>query len=247
MFKPKNNSSRFKKKISSYYTNKKKFNRLSIGINSYSGTNESNKKTIFTKNKGKKKSFFKVDFFRKIFNKIAICLSLKKISYINSFICLIKYSNGIFSYILSSHGFKPGDYCYTTINPPRFSLKYNLNCNIILKYLNPNNIFYNVEIHVNQGSVYSRSAGTFCKMISININKKIAKITLPTGKKKIISIYCLVTLGRASNIYFNKQFLSKAGYNIKLGKKPSVRGVAMNPVDHPHGGRTKTNSPELTP
>lgn len=174
-------------------------------------------------------------------------MSLKKVSYINCFISLIKYSNGIFSYILASHGFKAGDFVYTTINPPRFSLKYNLNCNILIKYLDYNLIFYNLEIKTNKGGKYSRSAGTFCKLININLEKNNAKIVLPTGKKKIISIYCIVSLGRASNIYFNKQFLAKAGYNISLGKKSKVRGVAMNPVDHPHGGRTKSNSPELTP
>jgi len=56
-----------------------------------------------------------------------------------------------------------------------------------------------------------------------------------------------VTLGRASNIFNDKQFFVKAGHSRKLGFKSKVRGVAMNPVDHPHGGRTKTNSPELTP
>lgn len=57
----------------------------------------------------------------------------------------------------------------------------------------------------------------------------------------------MVSLGRASNIFYKNQFFSKAGYNRNLGIRPSVRGVAMNPVDHPHGGRTKTNSPEVTP
>jgi large subunit ribosomal protein L2 len=97
------------------------------------------------------------------------------------------------------------------------------------------------------GSKYSRSAGTFCKIISMNFDKDLVKVQLPTGIIKIISMYCLVTLGRASNFYHKKEFFTKAGFYRNLGFRPSVRGVAMNPVDHPHGGRTKTNSPELTP
>jgi large subunit ribosomal protein L2 len=57
----------------------------------------------------------------------------------------------------------------------------------------------------------------------------------------------MVTLGRVSNIFKKKEIVGKAGRNVLKGSRPSTRGVAMNPVDHPHGGRTKTNSPELTP
>jgi len=83
--------------------------------------------------------------------------------------------------------------------------------------------------------------------LSLNLDKNIAKVVLPTGLVKIVSIFCKVTLGRASNINHQNEFFSKAGYFRNLGVRPSVRGVAMNPVDHPHGGRTKTNSPETTP
>jgi large subunit ribosomal protein L2 len=59
-----------------------------------------------------------------------------------------------------------------------------------------------------------------------------------------ISAYCLIVLGRSNNPFFYKTVVGKCGNNIKRGFKSKVRGVAMNPVDHPHGGRTKTNSPE---
>lgn len=108
-------------------------------------------------------------------------------------------------------------------------------------------IFFNLELKPGSCGKYSRAAGTFCKLISINLDKNYAKVILPTSKIKIISIYCLVSLGRASNIFYKNQIFSKAGFFRNLGIRPSVRGVAMNPVDHPHGGRTKSNSPEVTP
>lgn len=108
-------------------------------------------------------------------------------------------------------------------------------------------MFFNLQINLLKGGQYCRAGGTYCKVISVNWSKNTARILLPTGLIKIISIFCSATLGRASNYEHNREFLVKAGFNRNKGKRPSVRGVAMNPVDHPHGGRTKTNSPELTP
>jgi large subunit ribosomal protein L2 len=160
---------------------------------------------------------------------------------------LIKYSNGTYSYILSASSLKPGNFVFSTIRPNLFSYRYRNGCNILLKYSHYTHLFFNLQINLLKGGQYARAGGTFCKVISVNWTKNTARIILPTGVVKIISIFCNATLGRASNIDHNREFLVKAGSNRRLGVRPSVRGVAMNPVDHPHGGRTKTNSPELTP
>jgi large subunit ribosomal protein L2 len=160
---------------------------------------------------------------------------------------LLKYSTGTYSYVLASHRLKPGSFVFSTLRPPRFSLRYKIGCNIILRYLDYKSVFFNLEVKMGNGGKYARAAGTFCKIISMNFDKDLVKIQLPTGVIKIISIYCIVTLGRASNFGHKKEFFTKAGFYRNKGIKPSVRGVAMNPVDHPHGGRTKSNSPELTP
>lgn len=213
----------------------------------FSGKNNQGFTTIRNRNRGLKKSILNIDNFRKYNNKLSLCIQINKISNLTCLNALLKYSDGTFSYILSSHGLKPGMYTYTSIRPPKFSLPYNTGCNIILRYLNYNSIFFNLEIKINKGGKYSKSAGTFCKLINLNFNTNFAKIVLPTGKIKLVSVFCFVTLGRASNIFYKNQFFSKAGYYRNLGFKPSVRGVAMNPIDHPHGGRTKSNSPEVTP
>lgn len=110
-----------------------------------------------------------------------------------------------------------------------------------------NSIFFNVEIDEPFGGKYAKAGGTYCKIISLNFEKNLVKIVLPTGSIKILSMFNTVTIGRSSNIYNLNQFFSKAGYKSKNNFRPNVRGVAMNPVDNPHGGRTKTNSPEVTP
>ena len=108
-------------------------------------------------------------------------------------------------------------------------------------------IFFNVEINEPFGGKYSKAGGTYCKIISLNYDRNLVKIILPTGTIKILSMFNLATVGRSSNIFNLNTFFSKAGYKRLMGFRPNVRGVAMNPVDNPHGGRTKTNSPELTP
>lgn len=70
---------------------------------------------------------------------------------------------------------------------------------------------------------------------------------LPSGFKKYFNGYSICLLGRNNNLNKKYLILSKASFNYLLGKKSSVRGVAKNPVDHPHGGRTKTNKPEVSP
>jgi len=214
---------------------------------SKSGKNLYGRTVLNHRGSGLKKSLILVDFFRRWTNKLALCIHLTKDSNRTCFVALLKYSTGTYSYVLAAKGLKPGDFIFSTIRPPRFSLKYKLGCNIILRYLDYRSIFFNLEIKPGDGSKYSRAAGTFCKIISMNFTKDLVKIQLPTGLIKIISIYCLVTLGRASNHNNKKEFITKAGFYRNLGFRPIVRGVAMNPVDHPHGGRTKTNSPELTP
>lgn len=196
---------------------------------------------------GNKKRNAIIDFSRRWSKKLAVCLHISKDKNRSCFVALLKYSNGTFSYVLAAIKMKPGGIFYNTILPPRFSMPYNSGCNVILRYLNYRSVFFNIEIQYLRGGKYSRAGGTFCKLLSLNYDKNNVKIILPTGSIKTISIYNTVTIGRASNHKNMFQFFTKAGYFRNQGYRPSVRGVAMNPVDNPHGGRTKTNSPEVTP
>lgn len=107
--------------------------------------------------------------------------------------------------------------------------------------------FYNITPSKNTTIFFCRAAGTFCIFLKTNIEKGLVFIKIPSGKFKKTHETSYVMLGRNSNIIAKHIIIGKAGNNIKKGFKPTVRGVAKNPVDHPHGGRTKTNSPERTP
>lgn len=196
---------------------------------------------------GKKKSIICIDFSRRFTKKIAICINITVDRNRTCFASLIKYSNGSFSYILAASKLRPGDIIFSTITPTRFSLPYRSGCNVILRYLDYKFVFFNIEVNEPFGGKYCKAAGTYSKIISLNFDRNLVKIVLPTGVIKILSMFNMVTLGRSSNLDNFNNFFSKAGYSRGLGFRPNVRGVAMNPVDNPHGGRTKTNSPELTP
>lgn len=162
-------------------------------------------------------------------------------------VSLIKYSNGAYSYILAPHGLINGSILRTIIAPQILYYDYKIGCSVFLRNLNNRSIFYNLEIQLNKGAQYARSAGTYCVLLNNDFEKNISKIRLPSNEIINISSDCTASLGRVSNLHNNKKIIGKAGRNVLKGKRPSVRGVAMNPVDHPHGGRTKTNSPEVTP
>lgn len=114
-----------------------------------------------------------------------------------------------------------------------------------MRYLKKYSIFFSLS--KKNKCIYARSSGTFCQIKDLNSDFDLCKIILPSGVIKVMSLNCFVKLGRCSNIFNKKITYGKAGFLKFFGKKPKVRGVARNPVDHPHGGRTKTNSPEVSP
>lgn len=162
-------------------------------------------------------------------------------------LALIKYSNGVLSYILAPQGLFYGDFVLSTQNDVLYTRDYEIGFAVFLFHLPVTTIFFNIKVDKARRSFYARAAGTYCTIFKEDEEKSVHHIKLPTTKVIIVSSYSLVTLGKASNPKHKKEVIGKAGLNRLKGIRPTVRGVAMNPVDHPHGGRTKTSSPEVTP
>jgi len=91
------------------------------------------------------------------------------------------------------------------------------------------------------------SAGTYCSFLTYDFETSLTKLLLPSGQEYVIRGDSICTVGRIAHEKQRSAVLGKAGATHLLGWRPTVRGVAMNPIDHPHGGRTKTNSPEKSP
>lgn len=145
------------------------------------------------------------------------------------------------------HGLIIGNYVNNINLSYLFLNTLGLGAKIPLLYSTGGLIYSNLFNNLSNYAVYSRSSGVFFKVLAKWNNVGLALILLPSQKKKIVSIYYLTLVGRNSNIFY--KFNSYGGASLlKLNAKKSiVRGVAKNPVDHPHGGRTKTNCPEVSP
>ena len=106
-----------------------------------------------------------------------------------------------------------------------------------------------VENVPNTTPIFARSAGTYCQILQHD-SKEYVKIRLPSGSQRLVPVEAKATLGVLANEEHNLRILEKAGRSRWLNRRPSVRGVAMNPIDHPHGGgqgKTKGGRPSVTP
>lgn len=200
------------------------------------GRNNSGHITVFTKSVRHKKLYRIIDFKRDIYDVPAIVYTNEYDPNRSSFISLIIYKNNICAYILSIGGLKIGDIIYTYSSERRLETLYkkgdcNLLCNLPI-----GTIIHNLEYLPKNGFIYIRSAGTYGKIIRKVSNSNTILIQLPSKYFFYASQYSKATIGAVSNPHHNEQKLGKAGRSRWLGIKPNVRGVAMNPIDHPHGG-----------
>jgi large subunit ribosomal protein L2 len=173
-------------------------------------------------------------------------LNIFQNKFVKTFLGLIKYTNGSYSYVSLQHGCFVGQVFQSSYIPLRFFFFYSPGNLIPLKFISLQSIFSNIIVNKKNKSQYCKAAGTFCRIIKKYSDLNVITIKLPTKQKKHFIGDTFVTLGRNSNILNFYQIIGKAGVNRNNGIRPKVRGVAMNPVDHPHGGRTKSNKPEVS-
>jgi len=178
----------------------------------------------------------------------SVIVSIFKTSYRTGSLACLQYNTGSYAYAPALHGMKVGllvTYIdvYTIIRF-RNSFYSKIGSIIHLYKLPRYSIISNLSVSDNSKSVYARSAGTYVFLDEILSEIGMSIVKLPSGTRRVVALDSLVMLGRNSNISQKYRVEGKASYGINRGKKQITRGVAMNPVDHPNGGRTKTNKPE---
>lgn len=136
-------------------------------------------------------------------------------------------------------------FCGSLINCSNNNIDFKLGFRCLIKTIPTGSVLHSLSLGQLSKTKYIRSAGTFGQLIQKSFN--FCKIKLPSNKVLIVPTSYYATIGKLSNVLHNKVVLGKAGKNRKKGIRPSVRGVAMNPVDHPHGGRTNGGRPSVTP
>nr|QYB22568.1 ribosomal protein L2 [Prumnopitys amara] len=147
----------------------------------------------------------------------------------SAYICLVHYRDGAKTYILHPRGVMIGD---TILSGPRAPIS--MGNALPLTNMPLGTTIHNVEIQTRKGGQLARAAGAVAELIAKESG--LATIRLPSGEVRLISENCSATIGQVGNVNSNNRTLGKAGAKRWLGKRSEVRGVVMNPVDHPHGG-----------
>ena len=178
---------------------------------------------------GHKKKYRIIDFKRNKINIEGKIISIEYDPNRNARIALVSYKDGEKKYILQPRSLKIGNNIISGPNAPIA-----IGNALPLECIPLGTAVHNIEIRPNQGGQIVRAAGTYAQIVAKE--GKFVTLKLPSSEVRIINKKCYATIGQVGNIDASNITIGKAGRNRWLGKRPSVRGVVMNPVDHPHGG-----------
>jgi large subunit ribosomal protein L2 len=196
--------------------------------------------TAWHRGGGHKRLFRNIDFLNKNF------CSINLVSFYDpnrtSFIFLnFDLKKKVFFQTLATNSIYPGSFSLCKSDFLELKLGYRTQ----IKNVPTGSLIHTLSLSERTRGQYIRSAGTFGQIIQKDEKK--AKVRLPSNNIIDVSVESYVTLGVLSNLQHNLTYLGKAGRNRLMGRRPIVRGIAMNPVDHPHGGRTNGGRPSVTP
>lgn len=217
--------------------------KLTEGLTKSGGRNNLGRITARRRGGGHKRLYRIVDFKRRKFDVPAKVARLEYDPNRSAFIALIEYADGEQSYILAPQRLAVGD---TVVAGQRADIK--PGNAMPLAAIPVGTIVHNVEMKAGRGGQIARAAGTYVQLVGRDAGY--ALLRLGSGEVRMVRAECMASIGAVSNPDQANTKLGKAGRNRWLGKRPSVRGVAMNPVDHPHGGgegRTSGGRHPVTP
>ena len=223
----------------------------SISMKRFAGRNNLGRITVRHQGGGHKRLYRKIDWNRKFPDGIITNFEydpnrsayLAKIYHNTS-----KIEGSAFSYIIAPKGVKIFDKL-TSYTERKKNILLKTGDSSILGNFEFGDLLHNVENIPGRGALFARSAGTFCQVLQ-HTSTKYLRLRLPSGSQRLVPLSAKATLGIVANENHILRTIGKAGRSRWLNKRPSVRGVAMNPVDHPHGGgqgKTKGGRPSVTP
>lgn len=232
-YKPTTPSQRFKtgSDFSDLTPKKKAEKKLIAGAKKrISGRGAGGQITVRRRGGGHKRLYRWIDFKR---DKLDFPARVKSIEYDpnrSARIALVSYADGEKRYILSPTKLKVGMTVISSASP----IKASLGNSLLLKDIPMGLFVHGIELYPGRGAQLARSAGTYAQLVAKE--GKYCHLKLPSGEIRKVLEICRATIGQLSNLEHENLSLGKAGRNRWLGRRPKVRGVAMNPVDHPHGG-----------
>ena len=216
---------------------------LTEGKHSSGGRNNTGRMVVRFRGGGHKQSYRIVDFKR---TKVDVPATVERLEYDpnrTAFIALLKYTDGTQSYILAPQRLNVGD---SVVSGEKVDVK--VGNAMPLGAMPVGTIVHNIEMKPGKGGQVARSAGAYAQYLGRDAGY--ALVRLNSSEVRKIPLTCMATVGAVSNPDHMNEVLGKAGRNVWKGRRPSVRGTAMNPIDHPHGGgegRTKGGRNPVTP
>jgi large subunit ribosomal protein L2 len=210
-------------------TKKKPEKSLLVSLKNKAGRNNDGRITVRHQGGGAKKKYRIIDFKR---NKDGVPAKVAAIEYDpnrSAFIALLHYVDGEKRYILYPHGLKVGD---TVVSGEGADIKVG-NC-LMMKDIPLGTVIHNIELYPGRGGQLVRSAGNSAQLMAKD--GSYVQVRLPSGEVRLIRQECKATIGQVGNLDHENVTIGKAGKSRHMRKRPTVRGSAMNPVDHPHGG-----------
>lgn len=224
-------------------TEVKPLKALTKGKKRGSGRSGAGRISVRHKGGGAKRKFREIDFKRDKYGIEAKVASIEYDPNRSANIALLFYKDGEKRYIVCPDKLKVGD-----VIKSDDTVEVEIGNCARLKNIPVGTIVHNIEMEPNKGAQIARSAGAYAQISGFENGKVIMK--MPSGEMRYINDMCFATIGQVGNIDYNKVNVGKAGRMRDLGVRPSVRGTAMNPIDHPHGGgegKTKGGRHPVTP
>jgi large subunit ribosomal protein L2 len=195
------------------------------------GRNTNGQISSFHRGGGHVNLYRAVDFKRQLQDVLGHVIRIEYDPNRSAYLALIAFENGSLSYIIAPEGLKVNDEVLASSSN---ELAIHLGNSLILKNIPVGVFLHNIELLPNKGGQLARSAGTYAKIIKKE--RDFCVIRLNSGKQLELSNLCFASIGIVSKVNHRNIKIGKAGRSRWLNKRPTVRGVAMNPIDHPHGG-----------
>ncbi|OGJ52317.1 50S ribosomal protein L2 [Candidatus Peregrinibacteria bacterium RIFOXYB2_FULL_32_7] len=211
-------------------TQSKPYKPLTVFLKNNAGRGSSGKISVRHRGGGHKRLYRKIDFKHDKLNIKAKVASIEYDPNRSAYIMLVNYKDGEKRYHLAPNGIKVGSEIITA--PKTKIVKGN---RLMIGSIPPGFNVFNIELLPGVGGSLVRSAGASAQVVSTDSSKYV-QIKLPSGEIRMVSKECYATIGIVSNTEHNNITIGKAGRTRWMRKRPEVRGKAMNPVDHPHGG-----------
>ena len=208
---------------------------LTVGLTKKAGRNNLGRVTSRRRGGGVKRLYRIIDFKR---DKTGIEARVAHIEYDpnrSARIALLHYTDGEKRYILAPVGLKQGDVVMSGVNERNGVVADIIPGNALpMQRIPVGTVIHNIELYPGKGGQLCRAAGTYAQLVAKE--GKHALLRLPSGEVRKVLVACMATVGQVGNVHHESISLGKAGRNRWLGRRPKVRGVAMNPIDHPLGG-----------